>query len=148
MPASDLAIALVHRFVTRLLGPRRLPKLELARGVPAELRTLVAIPMLLTDESEIEEVVQRLEVHYLANTDPELRFALLSDFSDADAESLPEDAALRRARARRDRRSSTDGMVPPPGAATGSGSSTAAECGTRARECGWAGSESAGSCGS
>ena len=93
-PASDLAVELVHRFVTRLLGPRRLPKLELARGVPAELRTLVAIPMLLTDESEIEEVVQRLEVHYLANTDPELRFALLSDFSDAAAETLPEDAPL------------------------------------------------------
>ena len=57
-PASDLAIALVHRFVTRLLGPRRLPKLELAGGVPADLRTLVAIPMLLTDESEIDDVVQ------------------------------------------------------------------------------------------
>jgi len=93
-PASDLAVELVHRFVTRLLGPRRLPKLELPRGVPAELRTLVAIPMLLTDESEIEEVVQRLEVHYLANADPELRFALLSDFSDAAAETLPEDAPL------------------------------------------------------
>jgi cyclic beta-1,2-glucan synthetase len=93
-PASDLAVDLVHRFVTRLLGPRRLPKLELARGVPSELRTLVAIPMLLTDESEIEEIVQRLEVHYLANPDSELRFALLSDWGDAPSESLPEDAAL------------------------------------------------------
>ena len=93
-PASDLAIALVQRFVTRLLGPRRLPKLELAGGVPADLRTLVAIPMLLTDESEIDDAVQRLEVHSLANTDPELRFALLSDFPDASAESVPEDAAL------------------------------------------------------
>ena len=93
-PASDLAVDLVHRFVTRLLGPRRLPKLELAGGVPSELRTLVAIPMLLTDESEIEEIVQRLEVHYLANPDPELRFALLSDWGDAPSESLPEDAAL------------------------------------------------------
>ncbi len=93
-PASDLAIALVQRFVTRLLGPRRLPKLELSGGVPADLRTLVAIPMLLTDESEIDDAVQRLEVHSLANTDPELRFALLSDFPDASAESVPEDAAL------------------------------------------------------
>ena len=102
VPASDLAIALINRFVTRLMGPRRLPKLELADGVPAELRTLVAIPMLLTDESEIEEVVQRLEVHYLANADPELRFALLSDWPDAPSESLPEDARARRARPCRD----------------------------------------------
>ncbi len=50
--------------------------------------------MLLTDESEIEDVVQRLEVHHLANTDPELRFALLSDWPDASSESLPEDAPL------------------------------------------------------
>ncbi len=94
VPASDLAIALIHRFVTRLMGPRRLPKLELAGGVPAELRALVVIPMLLTDESEIDEVVQKLEVHYLANADPELRFALLSDWPDAAAESVPEDEAL------------------------------------------------------
>jgi cyclic beta-1,2-glucan synthetase len=94
VPASDLAIALIHRFVTRLMGPRRLPKLELAGGVPAELRALVVIPMLLTDESEIDEVVQRLEVHYLANADPELRFALLSDWPDAAVASVPEDEAL------------------------------------------------------
>ncbi|MEX0879489.1 MAG: glucoamylase family protein [Thermoanaerobaculia bacterium] len=94
VPASDLAIALINRYVTRLVGPRRLPKLELSDGVPAESRALVAIPMLLTDESEIRDAVQRLEVHYLANPDPELRFALLSDWSDAETESLPEDDAL------------------------------------------------------
>ncbi len=94
VPASDLAIALTHRFVTWFMGPRRLPKLELAGGVPTELRTLVVIPMLLTDESEIHEAVQRLEVHYLANADPELRFALLSDWPDSTVESLPGDGAL------------------------------------------------------
>jgi cyclic beta-1,2-glucan synthetase len=94
VPASDLATALVQRFVTSLIGPRRLPKLELAAGVPEQARALIAIPMLLTDDSEIRETVQRLEVHYLANPDPELRFALLSDWSDADSESLPEDDAL------------------------------------------------------
>ncbi len=94
VPASDLAIALINRYVTRLVGPRRLPKLELSDGVPAESRALVVIPMLLTDEADIRETVQRLEVHYLANPDPQLRFALLSDWSDAETESLPEDETL------------------------------------------------------
>jgi len=94
VPASDLASALVQRFVTQLVGPRRLPKLELATGVPEEARALVAIPMLLTDDNEVREAVQRLEVHYLANPDPELRFALLSDWPDAPSETLPEDEAL------------------------------------------------------
>ncbi len=94
VPASDLAVALLNRFVARAIGPRRLPKLELTGGVPAALRTLVAIPVLLTDEAEIDEVVQRLEVHFLANPDPELRFALVSDWPDADAERLEEDGPL------------------------------------------------------
>src|SRR5207237_115982 len=36
VPASDLATALVQRFVTQLVGPQRLPKLELTAGVPEE----------------------------------------------------------------------------------------------------------------
>ena len=81
LPASDLASALVQRFITELVGPRRLPKLELAGEVPEASRALVAIPMLLTDEAEIREVALRLEIHYLANPDAQLRFALLSDWS-------------------------------------------------------------------
>src|SRR5262249_39574013 len=34
------------------------------------------------------------DVHYLANDDPELRFALVSDWTDAATEHVPEDAAL------------------------------------------------------
>ncbi len=94
LPASDLASALVQRFITELVGPRRLPKLELAGEVPEESRALVAIPMLLTDEAEIRETALRLEIHYLANPDAQLRFALLSDFPDAPSESLPEDGGL------------------------------------------------------
>ena len=44
VPASDLAIALVNREVTELLGPRVLPRLALLDGLPVDLRTLVAIP--------------------------------------------------------------------------------------------------------
>ena len=84
----------MQRFVTQLVGPRRMPKLELAGGVPEEARSLVAIPMLLTDDAEIREAVQRLEVHYLANPDSQLRFALLSDWPDAASESMPDDQAL------------------------------------------------------
>ena len=47
IPASDLAIALVNREVTEMLGPRALPRLALRDGVPEELRTLVVVPTLL-----------------------------------------------------------------------------------------------------
>ncbi|MGA2690377.1 MAG: hypothetical protein ABSE85_20135, partial [Candidatus Korobacteraceae bacterium] len=69
VPASDLAIALINRLVTDLLGPRMLPRLELRDGVTEQLRTIVVVPMLLTGRHDIEQLVERLEVHYLANSD-------------------------------------------------------------------------------
>ena len=94
VPASDLAIALVNREVTELLGPRVLPKLALRDGLSADLRTLVVVPTLLIDPAQIAEQIERLEVHYLANPDGNLRFALLSDWTDAPQESMPGDDDL------------------------------------------------------
>ncbi len=94
IPASDLAIALVNRAVTDLIGPRTLPRLELSEGIPENLRTMVVVPTLLTRQDAIKEQVERLEVHFLANPDGDLRFALLSDWTDAPSESLPGDDEL------------------------------------------------------
>ncbi len=94
VPASDLAIALINRLVTDLLGPRALPRLELRDGVPPRLRTLVVVPALLANQHDIEQLVERLEVHYLANSEGELGFALLSDWLDASSETLPGDDEL------------------------------------------------------
>src|SRR3989454_831084 len=88
VPASDLVIALVNRWVTVLLPPRVLPRLELRDGVPLTLGTLIVVPALLTDRVEVDELLERLEVHYLANPDGDLRFALLTDWTDAPTESM------------------------------------------------------------
>ncbi|MEA2627490.1 MAG: hypothetical protein QOD06_3535, partial [Candidatus Binatota bacterium] len=93
-PASDLAVSIVNRAVTELMGPRPLPKLELRDGVPPHLRTMVVIPTLLTSRAEIEELIDRLEVHYLANPDGELHFAVLSDWLDAASEQASGDEEL------------------------------------------------------
>jgi cyclic beta-1,2-glucan synthetase len=94
VPASDLAIALVNRTVMGLMEPRKLPRMELRDGIPEDLRTIVVTPTLLTIPKEIAEQVERLEVHYLANPDGNLRFALLSDWLDAPCETLPGDDDL------------------------------------------------------
>src|SRR5206468_3291403 len=94
VPAIDLAIALTNLGVVERIGPRPLPKLELRDGVPAGLRTLVVMPALLSSEAHVEELVAQLEVHYLANPDDELRFALLSDWTDDPAETRADDEGL------------------------------------------------------
>jgi cyclic beta-1,2-glucan synthetase len=94
VPASEIALSLVHRLVAALLPPRRLPKLELAQGVPPELRTVVAVPAMLTSLADLEEQLERLEVHYLANPEGHLHFALLTDWVDAPRERMPGDEEL------------------------------------------------------
>jgi len=92
--ASDVAVALVNLWVTHLCAASVLPALEFADGVPAEFRTVIAVPTLLAGPDDIDAQVQNLEVHYLASQDGDLRFALLSDWLDAATESTPGDAGL------------------------------------------------------
>jgi cyclic beta-1,2-glucan synthetase len=94
IPAMDAAIAIVNRAVTTVVDPATIPALELHDGVPASLRSIVVMPTLLASRAEIDEQIERLEVHYLASPDGELYFALLSDWTDAETETAPGDADL------------------------------------------------------
>ncbi len=94
LPASELAIAIVQRSLTHLSPPRRLPRIDFLTGVPTPHRTMVVIPTLLTSEAGVTELVEHLEVLALGNSDPNIDFAILSDFVDAPAAEMPGDAHL------------------------------------------------------
>ena len=94
VPASIAAVSLVNIAVTHVIPPRVLPKLDLREGIPADMRTLVVIPCLLTHEDEVDSLVQQLERHYLSSMDPELGFGLLSDLPDATQKHVSGDDAL------------------------------------------------------
>lgn len=93
-PASELAVMLIDRALTRMIPPRHLPRLELIDGITPDLRTFVVVPMMLTNEADIAVQVAQLEVHYLANPRGDVRFALLSDWRDADTEHMDSDMPL------------------------------------------------------
>jgi hypothetical protein len=92
--SSQVAVAVVHWAATMLVPPRILPRLDFSEGIPAAHATVVAVPTLLTDAAEIDELVEALEVRFLANRDENLGFALLGDFRDAPTATAPGDAAL------------------------------------------------------
>ncbi|MGH2353733.1 MAG: glycosyl transferase, partial [Chloroflexota bacterium] len=94
LPVSEVAIQIVNYVVTRLLEPRVLPKLSFEEGIPDEWRTLVVVPTLLLSTEEVREDLERLEIRFLANQDPNLSYALLADFPDAPQPVMPEDASL------------------------------------------------------
>ena len=94
--ASHLAVALVNWLATLMATPRPLPRMDFSQGIPLELRTLVVVPTMLTSTQNIENLIEALEVRFLANRDDHLHFGLLTDFSDAVEETLPEDGPLLR----------------------------------------------------
>lgn len=91
---SQLAVALVNWLATLLTTPHPLPRMDCSTGIPPEARTLVVTPTMLTSTRNIEELIEALEVRFLANQDDSLHFGLLTDFGDAPEEVLPGDEAL------------------------------------------------------
>jgi hypothetical protein len=94
--ASHLAVALANCFATWLAAPESLPRMDFSTGIPRELRTLVVVPTMLSGTESVKNLLEALEVRFLANRDENLHFALLTDFRDAHEETLPEDASLLR----------------------------------------------------
>ncbi len=94
MAASQTALVCVNWLTTRLVHPTLLPRLDFHLGIPADCATLVVIPSMLANAGDGEALADALEVRYLGNPDPHLHFALLTDFADADQETMPGDEAV------------------------------------------------------
>ncbi|MBP7337851.1 MAG: glycosyl transferase, partial [Niveispirillum sp.] len=94
IPCIDVAMALCNRVLSLGIGATALPGMALKDGVPADLRTLVAVPTLLTTPRAVAEQVAQLEVHHLASPDGDLQFVLLSDWTDAATEQTAADDIL------------------------------------------------------
>ncbi len=98
--SSQLAVALMNWLSTSLVKPRLLPRLDYSTGIAPECRTMVVVPTMLTSSRAVARLIESVEIHYLANRDRNLHFALLTDFQDAPEEIRPEDTLLlERARA-------------------------------------------------
>ena len=91
---SRFAMTMVNWLATLILPPHRLPRMNYEEGIPAQSRTLVVVPSMLTSIETVDELVDHLEVYYLANRDPHLHFALLTDFADSPEEETPGDEEL------------------------------------------------------
>jgi cyclic beta-1,2-glucan synthetase len=94
VPLLTLSTSLVNWLITLMISPRFLPKLDFKGEIPDPFQTLVVIPAMITSREEIDSLAHQLELHYLRNPEPGLQFALLTDFRDADTETLPEDEGL------------------------------------------------------
>jgi len=92
--ASSLAVSLVNFLVTLAVSPRPLSRLDFSEGIPSDHQTMVVIPCLLSNTAALTRLMETLEIRYLGNRDPNLFFALLTDFPDASAATMPGDEVL------------------------------------------------------
>ncbi len=83
VPAMQGAVDLVNNTVTALFKAHALPKMDFSDGLPPAFTTLVAVPTLLINERQVRELFEELEVRFLANQDPNIHFALLTDLPDS-----------------------------------------------------------------
>ena len=92
--SSHLAVPLVNWLATLLASPKPLPRMDFSHGIPPESRTIVVIPSMLLSTQNIDELIENIEVRFLANRDKNLHFALLTDFKDSDNKTQPDDELL------------------------------------------------------
>ncbi|MEX3007239.1 glucoamylase family protein [Hoeflea sp. TYP-13] len=96
LPASVLSVSVVHWAITRLIRPRLLPAFDFSKQIPNEFMTAVAVPVIVSGDTEIQQIVESLETRRLANPDRNLRYVLLTDLPDAAEERVATDQEIER----------------------------------------------------
>ncbi|MEO6050073.1 MAG: glucoamylase family protein, partial [Pyrinomonadaceae bacterium] len=94
VPAADVVLSLLNWMFSVELMPAILPRMRTDDGIADEARTMVVIPTLFTGETAVEELLEKLEVDYLANQDANIYFALIGDFADAGTEETAMDFSI------------------------------------------------------
>ncbi len=94
IPLSDAALNLLNLFINIVIPPRILPKIDIKHNIPDEAKTFIVIPTIFNNKASVNKLIETLEIHYLSNNDPNLYFAILSDFADAPHEIMPDDKSI------------------------------------------------------
>ena len=77
MPAMEWAVTAVHWFIERVRRPIPLLRYDFSKGIPKDATTMVVIPVIWSTKLEVVEMVEQLELHYLANRDSKPSFCPL-----------------------------------------------------------------------
>jgi len=98
IPASEVILALTNWIVSKIVPIRFIPKLDFFDEVPNDEKTIILIPAIVPTKERAKELMQQLEVAYLANSDGNFYFALLGDFKDSKVKKVAdEDGILKEA---------------------------------------------------
>ena len=78
-PISEVYIKTITYVISRIIKPKKIPKMNLENKISKECATFVVIPTILDSKSKIDELIKKIEVYYLANKSENLYFGILGD---------------------------------------------------------------------
>ena len=87
IPIEVLVIQIVQYILGKTVKPKLIPKLDFQNGIPEKYATFVVIPTILNSKQKVQELMNKLEVYYLANQSDHLYFALLGDCTASEKEN-------------------------------------------------------------
>ena len=94
IPISQLVIQILNQFLTSVIPPYVMPKLDYSKGIPEESKTMVVIPTIVGNTNKIKTMFDILESFYLVNKTDNLYFTLLGDVKAENEKVMPYDEEL------------------------------------------------------
>lgn len=94
IPVSEVGMTLVNRLSAWLWPPRMLAKIDHRLPVAQAHNTMVVYTALLTSPAAAQHVVDNMEIGFLANRDPNVRFAILADLRGGSAQYTETDSTV------------------------------------------------------
>lgn len=91
---TEFALSFINLYVAYFIKPVPLPRIDPERALSIENTTMVVVPTLFNSRECINKLIERLEIHALANSEENIFFALLSDYGDALQENTAHDKEL------------------------------------------------------
>ncbi len=94
IPVFSAAIEITNYIYNFIVPTSILPALDFTKKIPSAYKTIVVMPIILTDAKQVKRYIFRMEKYYLANDQTNLSFAILGDFKDAPNREMEQDKAI------------------------------------------------------
>lgn len=94
LPISEFVIQSINFFLGKFTKPKLIPKLDFYNGINKENTCMVVIPTIVKSKEKVHELINKLEVFYLANKSKNIYFTLLGDCSESKKRNEPFDQEI------------------------------------------------------
>ena len=83
IPSSEIVIQIIQYILSKTVKPKPIPKIDFSKGIDKENTTMVIIPTIVKNKEKVIELMNKLEVYYIANQSKNIYFTLLGDCSES-----------------------------------------------------------------